>query len=276
VKTKVSSNDDFYSILDDFSKQVKRSDFFSNCLIIKPLVERMIQKGLYVHETDNRVLFLCDEGGYYQGYGAFNLVANQEKLQSELPIVFDLDYGLELTEIQSQGKVCLENLGFEDVATSVKMRLPLEKLEMSLEKNPQVRFKHAAMDDFDIINNLWESSLPSTVYLPFSTSELRTFIENNQVLCATIHGKIVAATQYQIQRGDCSFHHVAVDKTFRGQGFATKLISTALGYALEAGAKFSSVWVLKKNDVALSFYRSLGFYEINKHTKRFLLLRRNI
>lgn len=272
MKTQILSINSFYSIFNDFSKKVQRIDLFSNCLMIRPLVERMVEKGLFVHETDNRVMFLCDEGGFFQGYGAFNLAGKQGVLLSELPIVFDLDYGSELSEIQRRGKICLERLGFEDVATSVKMRLQLENFnKVPLSEDPQVRFKHATMENFEAINSLWETSLPSTVYMPFNTSELRTFIEDNQVLCAMVSGEIVAATQYQIKRGDCSFHHVAVDKNCRGQGLATKLISTALGFARETGARYSSVWVLEENEVALAFYRSVGFCDVKKHSKRFLL-----
>jgi ribosomal protein S18 acetylase RimI-like enzyme len=237
----------------------------------------MIKKGLYLDKTVNRIMFLCDERGYYQGYGAFNLAGVQEELFIESPIIYDLDYGNELSEIQTRGRTCLEKLGFHDLATSVKMRLSLENFNKNLNNNDSlVSIEHAKMQDLEIINKLWKSSLPSSVYLPINTNELRTFIEKNQVLCAVISGKIVAALQYQIQHGDCSFHHVVVDKNCRGQGLATLLIRTALGFALDAEARNSTVWVLEDNGVALAFYRSIGFREVNKHTKRFLLLRRNI
>jgi ribosomal protein S18 acetylase RimI-like enzyme len=130
---------------------------------------------------------------------------------------------------------------------------------------------HATGKDLDFIDALWGITLPGSVYMGLSIRELQTYIENNQVLIAIVDSKIVAAMQYEVRRGTCLFHHVAVDIMYRGQKVATRLIRYALESAKKQNACWSAVWVLENNQGALLFYENIGYRKEMKHTKRFIL-----
>jgi len=104
---------------------------FSNIYLLKPEIEQMVEQGLLVQQTQSRLLFLYDKGGYYQCLGIIKLLDLQEKLTSDMPIVFDLDFREELTDAQIKGTSLLEKLGFKEVATSVKLHLYFDKLRES-------------------------------------------------------------------------------------------------------------------------------------------------
>jgi len=272
MNNKVTCVKEFYDLLENFTKEVDSLALFSNIYLLKPEIEQMVEQGLLVQQTQSRLLFLYDKGGYYQCLGIIKLLDLQEKLTSDMPIVFDLDFREELTDAQIKGTSLLEKLGFKEVATSVKLHLYFDKLRESfLADDPNITIRHAVENDLEAVDMLWGMALPPNVYLRLSTRELETYIENGQVLIAIINSKIVGALQYEVKRGVCLFHHVAVDQKYRGHKVATRLVRYALELAKNQNARSSAVWVVEENQGALLFYENIGYRKETKHTKRFIL-----
>jgi ribosomal protein S18 acetylase RimI-like enzyme len=83
-----------------------------------------------------------------------------------------------------------------------------------------------------------------------------------------VDGETAAMGLATVDRGWVGLFDVVTAPERRGQGHATRLLQTLLGWAVEEGAARAYLQVMADNEPALGLYRKLGFSEVYRYWYR--------
>ena len=84
----------------------------------------------------------------------------------------------------------------------------------------------------------------------------------NHLLVEKCDGRVMGYVIYSDVQGDAELLRIAVDKRYRRQGVASKLMQSMLDDLAEAGAERVSLEVRAHNISAVSLYKKFGFVDI--------------
>ena len=145
-----------------------------------------------------------------------------------------------------------------------------------------VEIRNAGISDCKATANIWNSVVKEKIFTMglnfFVEDEEITFLkcldEREIILVATLDGKVVGYSVVLIPEKQCkSTIHVGeigtwVLKEYRGLGIGHFLIGSIFKYTKMNSFEKLVIKVRSSNEVALNFYRKLGFEEIGRFKKQ--------
>lgn len=104
-------------------------------------------------------------------------------------------------------------------------------------------------------------------YLRMPFDEFQQLVDNDKIIAAKVDGTFVGSVHvYPLDENTFSFGLLSVDPAFEGRGIGRRLIAAAESRAMDAGARWMEIEVLRLRDKDLSFkkvldqwYRRLGY-----------------
>lgn len=99
------------------------------------------------------------------------------------------------------------------------------------------------------------------------SEEYGKLLENRNIIIAKDNdGKFLGAVHFSFAGKVSEFHHVAVRKDARGKGVGSTLLNAYINLSHENDFDRYSLWVQKRNTVAVKMYEQTGFRYCNKST----------
>ena len=131
-----------------------------------------------------------------------------------------------------------------------------------------LKLRQFLLSDLDQILKIEEVSFPKRLAYPKLLFEryYRQYPEG--MIVAESEGRIIGYTIGQLKRESAEIISLAVDPNWRGKGIGKKLTNFLLEHFKEKGTKKISLHVRTENEIAISFYKNLGF-KILKTTKNY-------
>lgn len=108
---------------------------------------------------------------------------------------------------------------------------------------------------------------------PWSEKALRETLKNplSYFLCAKYDSELIGYAGMYSASSEGYICNILVDKNFRGKKVGTSLLSELLNYSKIIKLKFLSLEVRKSNEIAITFYKKLGF-KVQGIRKNFYIL----
>jgi len=123
----------------------------------------------------------------------------------------------------------------------------------------------ATQDNVSEIYKIIDTSLGGEEKFDMNTEEIKEFIvqDNNHVFIinhfSKIAGLIFVSIYANKDKKSVFIRGITVDKAFRGNGYANKLLYKAFNWAKDNDATNSMLWVEKNNQVAIHLYEKFGY-----------------
>ena len=241
---------------------------FANSLFLDSQLEQKIREGMFYSTTASGLNLFEQKVSCFQLTGVWRTDLPLEIENTPLPLVIDLDYSGQRKERQQRVYRQLLQAGFSDLGTAQKMRLDLAQLDL---RRLDSAVRLANPEDLEEILMLWNSALCTDPGdLEFREEELQSWISQQRVYCLYGQGELLGAVVCEIAGGSGIIWHLAVDSHRRGAGIGGRLLTTALDYARQKGARSSWLWVKMENQNAISFYHGMGYNSLTQFTDRLI------
>jgi len=132
------------------------------------------------------------------------------------------------------------------------MHSPGEKIGNS----PAVMVRRMFASDASAAHSILEESPQASIW---STESLLESVSQGIAWAAELDGRVAGILIGRVAADEFEILNLAVRKECRRRGIATQLVSSALEYALPAGARQTYLEVRASNEGGIAFYTRLGF-----------------
>ena len=187
-------------------------------------------------------------------------------LDTEKPITMEILYR---GEAQKPNEIIAywEGNGFKQHLIRDNMMASYEQLLLSTENTSNVEIRFAETEDeLNFTKDLIEKTLDKYTGDILSYEEVRTFVENKNIICAYLKGKLSGILQFEIKNNVVWLGHITVASDFRGKGIAGELVKAyIIKNAKQPNTRYQ-LWVIQDNVSAKSLYHKFGFIYGSKST----------
>lgn len=218
--------------------------------------------GLYANDLP---LFLYDEGAYYQLCLASADAGDLAKALewADKPVICYVRQDGK-NALQSQGLcTALEQTGFEPLQLFCEVeRLVPDEIETALCDSATVRCKQTwTEDDFLQVLTLWRKGIPNYELPLLAECDVADYANNGRLLALedVETGALVAASCFDNLLGRSLEHHIVVNETYRGCGYATLMIQMWMAAAKTMGARKAWAWIAQTNLASMKLHEKAGF-----------------
>jgi ribosomal protein S18 acetylase RimI-like enzyme len=216
-------------------------------------------KKLYFIEKDDNLFFLEDCIEFYNLYyfiSKINTSVDIVDLNFEKTIVADIIY---IENNLDEAVPILIKLGFGKYLTRNYQTLKLSQKNVELNS----RIKFSAKEDVDFIFEMQAKYIDKYTGNILSKEDLLRATENNLILSIYESNNCAGYLRFTINKKNIFLEGIAVDRKFRGKGYAKELVQYFIDYFSKEGYNKIDLWVRDDNISALKLYEFFNF----KNTK---------
>jgi GNAT superfamily N-acetyltransferase len=221
-------------------------------------------KRLFAISTESNACILVKKPDFYQMYYYIN---NQNELMSfdfDMPITMEILYRGEANR-PVDILAYLEKCGFKQHLTRDNMVASYQQIVIPVGNDSEIEIKYAESEaEIFFTKELIESTLDKYTGDILTYQEVKSFVENKNVICAMLEGKLCGMLQFEIKNNVVWLGHIAVAPGFRGKGVANELVkSYIINNATQPNTRYQ-LWVINDNIGAMNLYHKFGFIYGNK------------
>jgi ribosomal protein S18 acetylase RimI-like enzyme len=225
---------------------------------------------LFYVSTDANLALLVAKNDFFQLYYYIN---NQDEL-------LQLDIGHAVTmEILYRGESQYPlqimsywgKCGFKKHLTRDNMVASFQQLSVPTDITSEIGIRFAASEsEIEFAKQLIESTLDKYTGDMLTHEEVRSFVENKNVICASLEGELCGILQFEIKNNVVWLGHISVAEGYRGKGVANELVkSYIVSNATQPNTRYQ-LWVIQDNIGAVKLYHKFGFIYGNKSSASML------
>jgi len=147
----------------------------------------------------------------------------------------------------------------------------LQQIVIHTENSSKIEIKYAGTEsDIIFTKELIECTLDKYTGDILNFNEVKTFVENKNILCAWLEGKLCGFLQFEIKNNVIWLGHIAVAPEFRGKKVANELVKAfIINNAVQPSTRYQ-LWVRQDNFGAMALYQKFGFIYGNKSSASML------
>lgn len=259
----ISSLEELNQVIETFFKK----GCVTNNFILVDAYETFISKGkLWVISDEINATFLLDKEDFFQLYFYLNDLNKPITLSSDKPVVMEILYrGLE-----NKPRHLIDywaKQGYKEHLSRDNMVAVWNKLSISDGQDENIKICYASSEEeLHFTKELFDNALDRYTGDHLSESELRSFMVNNNILCAYFNDELAGVLQFEIRNKVVWLGHIAIHPEFRGKGIANSLVHNYITLNKSVGNTRYALWVIQENIPAVNLYRKFGFNYANKST----------
>jgi len=228
------------------------------------------EKRLFSVTSESNVCILLEKPDFYRMYYYIN---NQNELvtfDSDKPVTMEIIYRGEANR-PYDALAYWEKCGFQKHLTRDNMMGVYQQFVIPSEKASQVEIRYAETESEMLFSKeLIENTLDKYTGDILSFEEVKTFVDNKNVICAYLEGKLCGMLQFEIKNNVVWLGHIAVARGFRGKGVANELVKAyIINNAVQPDTRYQ-LWVIQDNIGATNLYHKFGFIYGNKSSASML------
>lgn len=256
--------------LDELNKIVQtafRKGCLTNNFILIDAYEAFIRENkLWLVADEDNAALLLDKEDFFQLYFYLNDLNKPIGLFVDKPVVMEILYRghdkkpQQLIEYWSK-------LGFNEHLSRDNMLSSWSKLsipEMPYE-NKLIKYAESE-EELLFTKDLFDNALDKYTGDRLFEDELRSFLKNNNLLCAYYKNDLAGVLQFEIKNKVVWLGHIAIHPDFRGKGIANALVNKYITSNKTGENTRYALWVIQDNMPAVNLYRKFGFVYGNKST----------
>ena len=259
--------------LDLFFEKYFLKNTLTNNYVLAETYHQLIDDGkLFYYETSGNVFLLVEKESFYQLYFFINNLNETVNLLTNKPITMEIVF-------RGPANKPLDLIGFwernefKEHLTRDNLSLTYGKLKQIDLNNTSVQLKYADTEkEVHLIKELFEDSLDQYTGDLMSINEIKSFINNKNIICAYIDNRFCGALQFEVKNNIIWLGHIATDLNFRGNGIASHLVKKYIDDNTIGDNSRYQLWVINDNIAAKSLYTKFGFIYTNKSTTSLLKL----
>ena len=261
---------DIESLNDLIQKHFVKNTLTNNYVLADSYLKYIGENKLYSVSTTANVCILVEKPDFYQLYYYIN---NQEELFSldvDKPITMEILYRGEANR-PFETFTYWEKCGFKQHLTRDNMVASFQQLSVPTDIASEVEIRIAESEaDIIFTKQLIETTLDKYTGDVLTYEEVRSFVENKNVICASLAGKLCGILQFEIKNNVVWLGHISVAKGYRGKGVANELVrSYIVSNAMQPNTRYQ-LWVIQDNIGAMKLYHKFGFIYGNKSSASML------
>lgn len=261
---------DIESLNDLIQKHFVKNTLTNNYVLADSYLKYIAENKLYSVSTTSNVCILVKKPDFYQLYYYINNQEEQIRLDVDKPITMEILYR---SESQRPVEIFLywEKCGFKQHLTRDNMVASFQQLSVPTGIASKVEIRLAESEaDIIFTKQLIETTLDKYTGDVLTYEEVRSFVENKNVICASLEGKLCGILQFEIKNNVVWLGHISVAEGFRGKGVANELVrSYIVSNAKQPNTRYQ-LWVIQDNIGAVKLYHKFGFIFGNKSSASML------
>lgn len=244
----------------------------NNYLLPAAYIQLIDEKRLFFIEGDTNCLLLVQKNGFYRLFYYINNLSEILDVISNKPIVMEILYRGE-SHKQQDVFTFWERCGFKMHLTRDNMVASFKQMTLPKEPLSDLKCKYANTELETIFTKkLLENSLDEYTGDRLSSEEVKSYVKNNNIICAYWENELAGALQFEIKNNVVWLGHIAVSPKFRGKGIAKELVKVYIEVNKTAPSTRYQLWVINDNLSAVSLYNRFGFIYGNKSSASMLKL----
>lgn len=233
----------------------------SNCFFLPEAIRQKIAKGTLLYENlEPGLLLLDNQTSFYRCYYFLSEHDKFRRLVLDKPAVIELPYTCELNHKQVLQVEKIESMGFRLGRKSGMMCSLPERITFDNKISNDI----CSLADYQDVERIYDllnfCFNPLYAFLP-TLGELEASIRGSKVLVIRNGERIAASLISSIEKGIASIKQVAVNPSYRGQGYGKAILQAYHSRYINEALSFQH-WVDMNNFVATSLYVKFG-YEFN-------------
>jgi GNAT superfamily N-acetyltransferase len=258
------------------------NEITSNYFLKKTITNNYLLPAAYLQLIDDKKIFFIvgntncllfvEKNGFYRLFYYINNLSEILEVISNKPIVMEILFRGESHKQQGIFNYW-EKCGFKKHLTRDNLVASFKQMTLPKEQLSGLKWKYANTELETIFTQkLLENSLDEYTGDRLSSEEVKSYVKNNNIICAYWENELAGALQFEIKNNIVWLGHIAVSPKFRGKGIAKELVKVYIEVNKTTPSTRYQLWVINDNLSAVRLYNRFGFIYGNKSSASMLKL----
>lgn len=239
-------------------ERFKKADTKSNCYLMGPEIENLVNEGRLLYVTDNINVFLLeDKGNCYRIHYMINSVDKDFRVEADKPLMLEILFrGNDGLPEEIVGY--WEKQGFHRNLVRKHLAAKYNDLHYASDRKELIHIANSE-EEAEFSQSLFNHSFDPYSGDYISRKEALELTKHGQILIAQNDGKALGALHFY-NVGKCAWiGHVAVCSDARGHGLGQALVSEFIRINHIDEKSRYALWVQEQNIAAVAMYERFGF-----------------